>query len=282
MDNTESPHVEEVMKQKNPLLEKMNRIPGESFILPSKGIFYSKGELEPDVENGQIVIYPMTTLDELAIKSPDMLFQGTAIEQIIARRVPQVRKPLDLLAADVDFILTCMRKISYGKYILIKHKCTSCGEEAKDHEYSIPVDFFINNAKPFDEANYSKMVVEIRGMKVYLKPATFRELISLYQIDATEDDDIEKITDMICKALLVVVDKVDSVKDKAHIVEWLKMLSPAERDKISTKARTLNDWGTKLQYEIQCKDCDKTESLYIAGNPTELFILPSSPEIETE
>jgi hypothetical protein len=89
----------ELEARPNPLLEKLKKkIPGETFRLPSRGLFYTNGELDPEVENGEIVIYPMTTVDELALRSPDMLFQGTAITQVIRRTVPQILKPERLIA----------------------------------------------------------------------------------------------------------------------------------------------------------------------------------------
>ena len=100
------------MSNPNPLLDRLNRMPGETIRLPSLGQFYEHGELEEGVVNGEIVLNPMTMTDEIMMKSPDMLFQGTAIERVFQRCSPQIKKPLDLLSSDVDFILTHLRKIS--------------------------------------------------------------------------------------------------------------------------------------------------------------------------
>jgi hypothetical protein len=97
-------------QQLNPLLHKI-RIPGETIRLPSRGIFYTPGVLIDDVINGEIHVYPMTTIDELILKSPDKIMSGDAIAEIFSRCVPQVLNTKRLLAKDVDFILITLKKI---------------------------------------------------------------------------------------------------------------------------------------------------------------------------
>src|ERR1700752_4066346 len=120
-----------IEENQNPLIKKISKIiQGNTIRLPSKGVFYKSNELDPEVKDGEIVLYPMTTLDEIIIRTPDMLFQGTAIEKIISRCAPQVKKPLELFAKDVDYILVMLRKLSYGDDIIIKFTCPTCIDNA--------------------------------------------------------------------------------------------------------------------------------------------------------
>ena len=98
---------------KNPLIER-SRIPGEIHRLPSRGIFYTNGELDGSVRDGELQIFPMTLIDEITMKSPDLLFSGDAVKQVLGRCVPQVLKPGQLLSKDVDFLMLVIRKASYG------------------------------------------------------------------------------------------------------------------------------------------------------------------------
>jgi len=75
----------------NPLLERFNKMPPETFRMPSGGALYKNGEIDDDVIDGEIIIYPMTTVDELTMRSPDMLFQGTAIENVFRRCMPRLK-----------------------------------------------------------------------------------------------------------------------------------------------------------------------------------------------
>ena len=100
----------------NPLLKALLKVmPPTTIRLPSKGLLYKNGELDDEVIDGQIILYPMNTLDEIIIRNSDMLLQGTAIEQVIGRCAPQVKKPMELFSKDIDYILVFLRKISSFK-----------------------------------------------------------------------------------------------------------------------------------------------------------------------
>ena len=73
----------------NPLLERA-RLPGQTFTLPSKGLFYKHGEVDDSVlaAKGEVMVYPMVTLDEINIKTPDKLLNGTAITDVFKRCMP--------------------------------------------------------------------------------------------------------------------------------------------------------------------------------------------------
>ena len=97
----------------NPLLARVN-LPGETFKLPSGGILYDDDEISSDVKDGELHVLPMTTYDEILLRTPDLLFSGDAIKQVFNRCVPQVTNPMLLFAKDVDFLLLCLRKVTYG------------------------------------------------------------------------------------------------------------------------------------------------------------------------
>lgn len=278
-------------KKINPLLKKISVVPAEYFQLPSRGMFYSNGELDPESEEGRIRVYPMTSIDELELKSADMLFSGEAIANVISRRVPDVLKPMDLLAGDIDYILTCLRKVSYGEYLTIKHKCTGCGDSAQSHEYNIPSSELLANAKVFDKEKYENLSFKVAGFNVSIAPITLKNLIKVIQIQTrlttkfsseNEDTALEELVSLRASSLSSVIKKVDGIDDKEMIEEWIKALKVQHVEAINKKITSLNDWGISFKYEIKCKDCDKTETVTIVTNPTHLFTIPSSQEIEID
>lgn len=282
--------VEIPTKRVNPLLKKISVVPAEYFQLPSRGMFYSNGELDPESEDGRVRVFPMTSIDELELKSADMLFSGDAIANVIKRRVPDVLKPMDLLANDIDYLLTCLRKVSYGEYITVKHKCTSC-DDAKSHEYNIPSSELLANARAFDREKYENLSFKVAGYNVSITPITLRNLIKVIQIQAkltskfsTENDEttISELVDLRAASLSSIIKKVDGVDDKSMIEEWIKELHVKHVEQINKKIASLNDWGISFKYDLKCKDCDKTETITIVNNPTHLFTMPSSPEIEND
>lgn len=129
-----NPEMETIEERKeNPLLKKI-QFPGRKFRLPSKGVFYNDGELDPSVIDGEVEVFPMTAIDEINLKSPELLFEGTAIDRVFKRCIPEVKKPLKLLTSDVDYLLACLRIVSYGKEMHIKHQCAKCKEEHEERK----------------------------------------------------------------------------------------------------------------------------------------------------
>lgn len=261
----------------NPLLEKLKRkIPGETFRLPSRGLFYKNSELDPEVEDGEIVVYPMTTVDELMMRSPDMLFQGTAITEVIGRCVPQILKPSRLIASDVDFILTALRKVSYGPLLPIAHKCEFC--EAPEKDYGLPIDYFIQKTKEITAEQYEAMNVVINEYNIKLRPCVFEEMIKILQQQHGEDlDTVEKVSDWIDTSLAAIIRSVDGVTDNVQITEWLKALPRGIKEELTLAVPRINQWGLEFAYEIACDSCGKKADIKSTLNPTGFFTLPSNP-----
>lgn len=108
----------------NPLIEKSRSIlPGTTFALPSRGVFYDDTVLSPDVIDGEVLVYPMRLKEELALKSLDALFQGTAVTDAIKYCVPQVLDPDKLITDDIDYLLTVIKMQTHGNIFKYRIKC---------------------------------------------------------------------------------------------------------------------------------------------------------------
>ena len=75
----------------NPLRQYFRR-PAIYITLPSKGKYYPIGAVEIP-EGGEIPVYPMTAIDEITSKTPDALFNGTAIAELIKSCIPAIKDP---------------------------------------------------------------------------------------------------------------------------------------------------------------------------------------------
>lgn len=118
----------------NPLLKK-KRLPGETWALPSRGLVYNPNEvLDEEVKDGEVIVYPMTTSQELMMKSADMVFQGTAIKEVISECVPQVKDVDKLLIKDVDFLMACLRLVSYGPNMQVRVTSNYQKEKIKEDD----------------------------------------------------------------------------------------------------------------------------------------------------
>lgn len=256
----------------NPLLQKV-RIPGETFTLPSRGIFYKNGELAEGTQNGEVHVLPMTTIDEIVMKTPDKLFSGEAINEVFQRCIPQVLKPSELLAKDVDYLLVCLRKLSYGPTIEIKwtHDC----KDAKEHDYSVPLDPFLANSKSIDptkvENDYTFDIAEY-GQRVHLQPPRFKQVLQLYQAIGNEETSTESIRDSIIDSVVGVIRDVDGITDRTMIAEWLASVEVKHIHKMNERIEQLSDWGPTFDAPMKCKDCGKEVTISSPLNPIAFFM----------
>lgn len=130
----------------NPLITKhRSLLPGQVFRLPSRGVFYKdKGILSDDVQNGEVLVNRMRLREELAMKSVDAIFQGTAITETLNYCVPQILDPSRLVSEDIDYLLTAIKKLTHGNYITYRDKCFDVNRNVDDESDS---DVVNENAK---------------------------------------------------------------------------------------------------------------------------------------
>lgn len=258
-------------KTHNLLLDRI-RLPGETVRLPSGGVFYKNGELSEDVVNGEVVVYPMTTIDEIVMKTPDKLLNGTAFADVFHRCVPQIQKPMDLFAKDVDFLMVCLRKISYGPSIDLpwNHQCST---ESKEHTYQIPLDQFIKNTKQLDPttANSVYSLTLENGQKVTLQPPKIADVVKLYQTMDVQDVDTDALHKQIIHTISSLIHSVDGIQDRSKIQEWTERLPIKWIHNINDSIEKISNWGTSFDTTFVCKDCGGNITTQIPLNPVAFF-----------
>jgi len=262
----------EPLKPVNPLLERA-RMPGGTFTLPSQGLFYKKGELSPDVKNGEVHVHPMVTLDEIILKTPDKLFSGDGIVEVFKRCIPQINDPMQLLAKDVDFLMVCLRKVTYGDEMEITytHDC----EEAKEHSYMIPVNDFIQKSKRIDPTTSGKLFsLELdNGQVLKLRPANLKNVLGIYQSTMNVDDEsIDTISKNIFDTMVAMIESVDGITDSEMISEWVRTISAGWVHQIGDTIDKVSDWGPTFDVTIKCKDCGKEMTINTPINPLAFFM----------
>lgn len=305
------------IKSYNPLMERFNKMPPETFRIPSGGSLYNNGEIDEEVIDGEIIVYSMTTVDELTMRSPDMLFQGTAIEQVFLRCMPQVKKPRELLSNDVDYLLICLRMVTYGETLDIYWECPKCkkegdggvrtehvridddgalsedatGEEVQETSskkfvnvkptYTIKLNEFLKKSRPLDTDNDDLFTVTLpTGEVVKLKPSTFGDMLKLYQYDSSKLTTPEQMTEFIVDGLMAVIKSVNGVTNKDHIREWGKKCEAPILERLQKEIHKVNDWGTSEKYDFSCVDCGHKAAVEIPLNPVHFFTAPSIDQIK--
>jgi len=157
---------EETVKN-NPLKNYFRR-PALYLKLPSQGIGYPKGSINLP-ENGELPIYPMTAIDEITARTPDALFNGVAVTEIIKSCVPNIIEPWKVLQVDLDPILMAIKIASNGGEMDIETTCPECKEEGK---YGINLSGLLAEYKPGD---YATPLV-INDLKIKFKPIDYKKV----------------------------------------------------------------------------------------------------------
>jgi hypothetical protein len=259
----------------NPLLARVE-MPGSTFQLPSRGIFYKNGELHPDVQMGEVHVNPMSAYDEILMKSPDQLFSGEAVEKVFNRCVRGVLKPKELLARDIDFLLVCLRQVTYGDdmEVMYTHDC----KDAKSNSYILQLSKFITSTKKIDPTTAGKVysVIMDNGQTVNLHPAKFKDVLKIYQDTEAEDgtrartpeEDLE-LSVFVIKSI---IESVDGVTNQEQIEEWIKQIPAGWLHTLTNAVEESSDFGPDFTLKTKCKDCGKDIEIVTPINPISFFM----------
>lgn len=257
----------------NPLMERL-RIPGETFRLPSQGQFYTHGELDDSVKNGEVQVNPMTAVDEIILNTPDKLLSGKALLEIISRCVPQVRDPGAMLAKDVDFLMVCLRMVSFGTTMDVSytHDC----EHAREHTYTIDLQQMMRKSKPIDATTVQDLytVTLPNDQRVFMRPLTYTHIVDLYSaaaLNKTDDISQDEAELFIINTLASAIERVDDVVDPLHIREWVIGIPLGWKRKLEQTAQTLSHWGVDFTTQQTCIDCGKSMQVQVSANPVSFF-----------
>ena len=162
--------------ENNPLKQYFRR-PAIYLKLPSGGKNYLPGVLNMP-ESGELPVYPMTAIDEITTKTPDALFNGTAVVEIIKSCVPGIVDPWNLSSVDLDAVLIAVKSATGGNDLEINSVCPKCEEESK---YGVNLVGLLTTLKAGDYDTE----LPINELTFKFRPLTFREMnqASLGQFD---------------------------------------------------------------------------------------------------
>jgi hypothetical protein len=151
----------------NPLRQYFRR-PSIYIRLPSGGQGYNPEIIEMP-ESGELPIFPMTAIDEITIRTPDALFNGSAICELIKSCVPNIKDPWKIQSIDLDAILIAIKSAAQGNEFTIESVCPSCEELA---EYNVNL---IGMLQQLKQGDYSKELM-IGDLSVKFRPLIYKEM----------------------------------------------------------------------------------------------------------
>jgi hypothetical protein len=270
----------------NPLKQYF-RSPALYIGLPS-GVGYYPADVVSYPENGELPVYPMTNADEIAVRNPDGMFNGSSMVSIIKSCVPAIKDPWKLTNIDVEAVVVALRAASVDDDLDITSECPSCENEDK---YGVNLVRILNQKVNID---YSKPL-EIGELKFFYRPLTYKEMTEngirqfevqriFATIDSMPDDEkkgkvvteaLEKLngltTDVIVQSIEKIVTPETTVTDKKFIFEFLK-----ETDSKSSKA--VREYGIALRekndtkpLKLKCTKCNHEYEQALVLNFADFF-----------
>lgn len=271
----------------NPLRQYFRR-PAIYIKLPSGYAGYDSSTIDIP-ETGELPVYPMTAIDEITVKTPDALYSGQAVVDIIKSCVPSVKNPWKLNSMDLDALLIAIRTATEGDTQDFDSECPNC-KEISNYKISLVNALGELNGAAFDE------ILNIGELSVKFKPMTYKELNEInkmqfeiqkaYQINidavTSEEDKVKKTTQLILEitkaamqALACSIEYINTpvgmVNNKEYIMDYIKNCDKMTFD-------TLKDAGIRIKssteikpMHIQCPSCKHEYDQSYALNMSDFF-----------
>lgn len=270
----------------NPLKQYFRR-PAVFLKLPSGGQGYPEGTLELP-ENGEVPIYPMTAIDEITARTPDALFNGSAVVEIIKSCVPAIKDPWYVTNIDLDPILVAIRTATNGGTMEIETECPSCEEVSK---FDVNLGHVLAGFRPGD---YAKTLV-IDDLSIKFKPLNFTEMnkvgITQFEIQKAmqnilqiEDNEVrdnksaeilKTINDTYLETIVSTIEYIKvptgTVFEKEFIEEFLRNCDRNTYESIKEYGVKLRQSTETKPLEISCPHCKHEYEQSFVINVTDFF-----------
>jgi ribosomal protein S27E len=255
----------------NPLRQYF-RQPAIYIRLPSGGKFYPPGALI-ETANNEYPVYAMTTMDEITYRTPDALFNGTAVTAVIQSCVPAIQDAWKIPGMDLDTILIAIRIATYGHELDLDTKCPKCEHEAA---YGVDLRGIMEKIRAPD---YNQ-ALQLGDLRVHFRPMTYQQMndnsmaqfeeqkiMQVLTEDPTGNSDqvsrlgevLKKITAITTRALAQNIKLVEvpgtQVTDSNHIMEWLSNCDRNTFARIRDHIIDSKAQGEIPPLDIKCQGC---------------------------
>lgn len=262
--------------------------------IPSNGKF-SKNNVKLTTSN-ELGIKPMTTADEISLTTPEALFNGEALVQVIKSCVPSINDPRAMLTPDIDAVLVGIRLASYGDEMEVSVKCPECKHE---NYFDSPIRQCIDNMKFLEDEYKIQLSDKVKNASVTVRPFTFDENIkeALFRFNETKaldmvikkefenDDELkEKYNEivrnvskndmeLVCGCIMNIYDSNGNeiIATDEQKLDWFKQLPSGDAKLIINKVSEINKIGINTTVRAQCQNCEHEWDSELSFDPTAFF-----------
>jgi hypothetical protein len=271
----------------NPLKQYFRR-PAIYLKLPSEGKYYPAGAIDLP-ENQELPVYPMTAVDEISTKTPDALFNGTAVVEIIKSCIPHIKDPWQIPLMDLDPILVAIRTATNGNNLDIISKCPSCEEEGT---YGVNLGQLLGTLQKgkYDEP------FDMQDLTFRFRPLSYKQINDINQtqfeiqtiirgLDNIEDENLrkqksnetmQKLNDLSVALVAETIDSITTpnalVREKEFIVDFLKNCEKQTYEALRNHAVKMREASEIKPLKMKCVNCGHEYDQSLVLNPTDFFV----------
>lgn len=274
------------MSDNNPLKQYFRR-PTVFLRLPSGGKHYPYGTINiPD--SGELPVYPMTAIDEITAKTPDALFNGVAMSELIKSCIPDIKDPWVVNSIDLDAILIAIRAASGGNEMELESQCPACNETST---YGINLLGILSQLRAGDYDTE----MQVNDLQIKFRPLTYKEMnqASLGQFEIQKmyinlenvQDENERnklgqealtaITSLTMKLLTEAIEYIQTpttrVDNKDYIMDFLKNCDKNTYVSIRDHNAALKSQTEIKPLDIKCVNCNHKYMQQFTLNTSDFF-----------
>jgi bacterioferritin-associated ferredoxin len=276
------------MTQSSNPLKQFFRQPVIYVRLPSNGEFWPEGSLIMPT-NRELPVYPMTAIDEITYRTPDALYNGQAVINVIQSCIPNIRNAWGMPAVDTNAILVAIRIASYGHELELSTRCPSCETES---EYSVDLRAVLDGVTPPDfrtptvfgdlEINFRPMDYKMQNETNQLQFEQQQQIQAIQFSDISDDEKIaalnaslKKITELTMDALKWSIASIRTpnalVTEPEYIHEFLINCDSKIYNQIRDRIITLRQDSEIKPLQIQCSNCQHEYKQDLSLDQTSFF-----------
>ena len=247
----------------NPL-QKHFRQPSIHMSLPSEGRWWRPGSLELSPTR-QVPVYPMTAKDEILLRTPDALMNGSSVIELFQNCCPAIKNGWATPNTDIDALLIAIRIASYGPNLEIANKCPHCNADNL-HSFDLTTRLEAIKCPNFDRT------IEHEELEYRFQPLTYfsitrentlnfreRKLLDALQSDDADPVEKEKLIREAVKNLsdaniLSLAHQTQSIKTQDSMVTEFEFIHEFYTNSSAETIRFLNSKLKEIYNEVAVPD----------------------------
>ena len=262
------------MLSNNPL-NKHFRQPAIFLKLPSGGRYWAPNSINLPA-NGEVGVMPMTTKDEIMLRTPDALMNGQGVVSVIQSCVPSILNAWAMPTIDSDAILIAIRIATYGDDMDMDSKCPMCEHDNRHQLQLSPVlmnlkspeynQTFVHDGLTF-KFNPLNYLQSTKNNIAEFEQAKILDLITNDDMDnevkkVQFDQHVQRIIDSNINILSLSTESIITedgtiVADKNFIAEYYRNADNKTIKTVQSFLKNFSEQAKIPEARVQCESCEK-------------------------